>query len=130
MDQKHSKLEPAAEPMELSGSSSTEIEIIRNQAGTTLTRYGLKYPKAEEFRPIVIESPLYKFIELRFLPKLRDYLVKRLDKNQTGFVPGCGTSVNIQLLIEARSDIGRKEEGWRVLSIHRLLIKNSIFINL
>jgi hypothetical protein len=47
---------------------------------------------------------MYKFIELRFLPKLKHYLVHRLDQNQTGFVPGCGTSVNIQLLIEMMKD--------------------------
>ena len=57
-------------------------------------------PKADQFRPIVIESPLYKFIELRFYYKLRRYLKFGLDRNQTGFVPGMGTSVNIQLLIE------------------------------
>jgi hypothetical protein len=59
-----------------------------------------KTPKADEFRPIVIESPLYKFIEMRFLPSLQNYLTNIMDKNQTGFVSGCGTSVNIQLLIE------------------------------
>ena len=57
-------------------------------------------PKGDEFRPIVIESPMYKFLELRFFPKLQSYLVNQLDKNQTGFIPGCGTSVNIEVLIE------------------------------
>ncbi len=57
-------------------------------------------PKADQFRPIVIESPLYKFVELRFYYKLRQYLKRGLDRNQTGFVPGMGTSVNIQVLIE------------------------------
>ena len=27
-------------------------------------------PKDREFRPIIVLSPLYKFLELRFLPKL------------------------------------------------------------
>jgi hypothetical protein len=39
-------------------------------------------------------------MELRFMGKLRRYCVERLDPNQIGFVPGLGTSVNIQLLIE------------------------------
>ena len=38
-------------------------------------------PKADEFRPIVILSPLYKFLELRFLPKLNHYLLNRMTKN-------------------------------------------------
>ena len=31
-------------------------------------------PKETEFRPIVVLSSLYKFLELRFLPKLNYYL--------------------------------------------------------
>ena len=38
---------------------------------------------------------------MRFLPRLKSYLVNRLDQNQTGFIPGCGTSVNIELLIKS-----------------------------
>jgi hypothetical protein len=57
-------------------------------------------PKADEFRPIVILSPLYKFLELRFLPKLNHYLLNRMAKNQTGFVPGLGTQVNISQIIK------------------------------
>ena len=34
------------------------------------------------------------------MKKLRRYCVEQLDPNQIGFVPGMGTSVNIQLLIE------------------------------
>jgi hypothetical protein len=38
------------------------------------------------------------------MPPLRSYLIERLDRNQTGFVNGLGTSVNIQLLLrELRS---------------------------
>jgi hypothetical protein len=35
-----------------------------------------------------------------FLPKLVKYIKTDLDKNQTGFVPGCGTHLNIKLLID------------------------------
>jgi hypothetical protein len=67
-------------------------------------------PKADQFRPIVIESSLYKFVELRFYHKLKRYLVNRLDRNQTGFVPGMGTSVNIQLLIEQLKEAKKKDK--------------------
>ncbi len=48
-------------------------------------------PSPDQFRPITVLSAMYKFIELRFLPKLNKYLKERLDKSQTGFVPGLGT---------------------------------------
>jgi hypothetical protein len=48
-------------------------------------------PKPDEFRPIVVLSPLFKCLELRFLPKLRNYAVNKLDRNQIGFVPNLGT---------------------------------------
>ena len=38
-------------------------------------------PKDGEFRPIIILSPLYKFLELRFLPKLQRYMSNRMDKS-------------------------------------------------
>jgi len=36
-------------------------------------------PKTEEFRPIVVTSAIIKWIEIRFIPKLRDYLINKLD---------------------------------------------------
>ncbi len=44
-------------------------------------------------------SPAYKWLELRFIPRLRDYLTRELDQNQVGFVPGLGTAVNLELLL-------------------------------
>jgi hypothetical protein len=41
---------------------------------------------------------MFKWLERRFLPQLQNYLTIRLDRNQTGFVAGMGTSVNILLL--------------------------------
>lgn len=43
-------------------------------------------PKMEEFRPIVVLSIMYKWLELRFLYKLNRYMVNKMDPNQTGFV--------------------------------------------
>ena len=37
-------------------------------------------------RPIAVQSPLVKLLEGRFLHKLRDYLNKKLNKSQTGFI--------------------------------------------
>ncbi len=42
--------------------------------------------KNDEFGPIVVLSPLFKFLELRFLSKLNKYLTFQLDRNQIGFV--------------------------------------------
>ena len=78
-------------------------------------------PKGDEFRPIVIESPMYKYLELRFLPQLRKYLVDKLDKNQTGFVPGCGTSVNIELLLASMKL--EKKKPRRMRRLHRLQVR-------
>jgi hypothetical protein len=43
-------------------------------------------PTRAEFRPIVILSPMFKFLEIRFLARLNSYLTNRLDRNQIGFV--------------------------------------------
>jgi hypothetical protein len=53
-------------------------------------------PKKEDFRPILILSALVKWLELRFLPKLREHLKYDADPNQIGFVPGCQTQMNIK----------------------------------
>ncbi|CAD8137553.1 unnamed protein product [Paramecium octaurelia] len=42
-----------------------------------------------------ILSPLFKLLELRFLPKLQQYLSTRLTKGQAGFIPGSSTQINI-----------------------------------
>jgi hypothetical protein len=68
-------------------------------------------PKEDQFRPIVVLSPIFKWLERRFLPKLQNYLTTRLDRNQTGFVAGMGTSVNILLLAQKlRSTFKRQGE--------------------
>lgn len=37
-------------------------------------------PSKEQFRPIVIISPLVKFLELRFIPKLKNYITNEMEK--------------------------------------------------
>jgi hypothetical protein len=48
-----------------------------------------------DFRPIAIISAMYKYLELRFLPKLSLYMKKHMDINQIGFVSGMTTHVSI-----------------------------------
>jgi hypothetical protein len=38
-------------------------------------------PSREQFRPIVVLSIMFKWLELRFLKKLNEYMVDKLDKN-------------------------------------------------
>ena len=38
-------------------------------------------PKQSEFRPIIILSSLFKFMELQFLPNLHKYNLEKLDRN-------------------------------------------------
>ena len=52
-------------------------------------------PKADEFRPIIVMSPIIKLLEARLLPKLQLYLQMNLQRSQTGFVPGMDIYVNI-----------------------------------
>ena len=59
-----------------------------------------KIPKINEIRPIVVTSPLIKFMELRIAHKLKEYMKTRLVRTQTGFVPGMGTEVNITRLLQ------------------------------
>ena len=40
-----------------------------------------KIPQKDEFRPIVVLSIMFKWLELRFLRKLNNYLVQHLDRN-------------------------------------------------
>lgn len=57
-------------------------------------------PNRKQFRPIMIQSPLIKLLEARFLPKLQKYMNEGLVKSQTGFVPGTGIQVNLQRTLQ------------------------------
>ena len=56
-------------------------------------------PKFDQFRPIMVLSPLYKFMELRFAPILNRYMLEKMNKSQFGFVKGYGTACNLLMLI-------------------------------
>ena len=38
-------------------------------------------PKKDEFRPIIIMSPIYKYLEMRFADKLQSYLINHMNPN-------------------------------------------------
>ena len=52
-------------------------------------------PNRTQMRPIMVQSPIIKLIEARFLGKLQEYLVQKLNASQTGFVPTMGIQVNL-----------------------------------
>jgi hypothetical protein len=65
-------------------------------------------PNRFQLRPIMVQSPIVKLLEARFLPKLRDYLDNGLDRAQVGFVKGMGIQVNIERAIgRIRSKLDR-----------------------
>jgi len=57
-------------------------------------------PRFDRFRPIIVNSPLIKLLEGRFLEKLNEYLVKKMFPGQVGFVPGCGVLMNLTRAVE------------------------------
>lgn len=52
---------------------------------------------------------MYRFLQIRFFYKLKNYLKYEFDRNQTGFESGMGTSVNIQLLIDKIKKANKKD---------------------
>src|SRR4029077_10032664 len=52
-------------------------------------------PTRKQMRPILICSPLQKLLESYFLPKLVDYMEKKMTPSQTGFIPRMGIQVNL-----------------------------------
>ncbi len=52
-------------------------------------------PNRTQLRPILAQSALVKLIESRFVPKLTNYLNKKLNRAQVGFVKGLGIQVNL-----------------------------------
>ena len=63
----------------------------------------------DQFRPIIVLSQIFRWLERLFILKLQSYLTNNLDRNQTGFVPGMGTHVNILLLVEKLRNSERKQ---------------------
>jgi len=48
----------------------------------------------------MVQSPIVKILEARFLPKLQEYLTYKLDRSQTGFVRKMGVQVNLTRALE------------------------------
>jgi hypothetical protein len=67
-------------------------------------------PTAPQFRPITVLCPLLKWLESRFLPKLNNYLVKNMVREQTGFVPEIGTSVNLRTIVKEIKQYAKKDQ--------------------
>lgn len=57
-------------------------------------------PTRVQLRPILVQSPLVKLMEARFLPKLQSYIIEKLGCEQTGFVPTMGVQVNLYRALE------------------------------
>ena len=58
--------------------NNTSLSVSQSFFECRLVALNKKFPNIpakNQFRPIVIVSPLVKFLELRFLPKLKDYMV-------------------------------------------------------
>jgi len=72
-----------------------EVEDTWDARLVPLNKVFPQIPTRTQLRPIVVQSPLIKIMEGRFLRKLQDYLIFRLDRSQTGFVPGLSVQVNI-----------------------------------
>lgn len=56
-------------------------------------------PLRHQFRPIVILSSAFKWLETRFRPHLQAYINKQIDPDQIGFVESCETGMNTLSLI-------------------------------
>ena len=65
-----------------------------------LNKISPKTPNRKQMRPILVQSPIVKLLEARFLPKLQNYLVNKLVPSQTGFVPQMGIQVNLARAIQ------------------------------
>lgn len=73
-------------------------------------------PKPNEFRPIIVMSPLLKFLESRFLPKLQLYSTTQMLPSQIGFVKGFGCEVNIKrLIMRGKELLRRSPQHWTIL---------------
>jgi len=83
-------------------------------------------PDRKQMRPIIVQSPLIKLIEARFLPKLKQYANERMVKSQTGFVPSMGIQVNIERAIRR---ITMRTEGTRKRNVYGVFIDFSNAFN-
>ena len=78
-----------------------------------LNKVAPELPSIDDYRPIVALSPLAKFLEARFLPKLQNYVKNECLPSQTGFVLQCGTFINLQRIIRWGAD-NRRDKGFLI----------------
>lgn len=76
------------------------IEAIFTSRLIALNKRHSEIPTRLQFRPILICSPLQKLLEIRFLPKLANYMSNRMFAGQTGFVKGLGIQVNLNRAVD------------------------------
>ena len=62
-------------------------------------------PTPKDCRPIAVCSALVKLLESRVRKQLEQYMVERLHRGQTGFVPGMGITVNQMRLVQRVKEI-------------------------
>eukprot|EP01017_Pseudomicrothorax_dubius_P037607 TRINITY_DN5534_c0_g5_i4.p1 TRINITY_DN5534_c0_g5~~TRINITY_DN5534_c0_g5_i4.p1 ORF type:complete len:478 (-),score=50.27 TRINITY_DN5534_c0_g5_i4:595-2028(-) len=62
-------------------------------------------PTKKDFRPIIVMSPLIKFLEARFASRLMGYCVKHLHRSQVGFVQQMGCDVNLYRLTKRIAEV-------------------------
>ena len=62
-------------------------------------------PTPKDCRPIAVCSALEKLLESRVRKQLEKYMVEKLHRGQTGFVPGMGITVNQMRLIQRVKEI-------------------------
>lgn len=74
-------------------------------------------PTKGDFRPIIVMSPIIKFLEARFLPKLMNYCKNKMLPSQIGFVEGLGCDINIRRIITRGVDVARNSNVWVLLFI-------------
>ena len=85
---------------------SVDLDSISNMNETWATRLVPlnkvfpSIPTRTQLRPIMVQSPIVKLLEARFLPKLQNYLTYKLDRSQVGFVQKMGVQVNLTRALE------------------------------
>ncbi|CAD8201859.1 unnamed protein product [Paramecium pentaurelia] len=83
-----------------------------------------KRPTSEQFRPLVILSPLLKFIELRFYKQLKDYMIHGIKKgiwHQNQFVVNEGYNKKLY---------NEKSQSLQIFLVHIIHLKKDRLYNL
>ena len=57
-------------------------------------------PTISQYRPIVALGTMFKILEKRCIDKLGKFVKDKCKISQTGFIPGCGTSINLMRVFD------------------------------